>query len=412
MTDTLDAQAAAGDGSLPKVTALVLAYGMLISAIGNNFLITILPPLGREMDLGEFQVGVILAVGGAFMLITGPFWGRVSENIGRKKVIMLGSVGYVLTTAIFAFTIDLRLAGALSASVGFIALIAIRGLYSLTSGAIYPATMAMVGDMTSREKRAGGVAMISAAWGFGSVIGPAIAAMFSSLSPTAPFYVVTVMGVAMVGFYFFYLHEPDRHREPEKTGFRHIITPKVLSVVSGFALLILGNVSMMVCLGFHFQDTFGFDTAQTAQNVGIALMASAFMQIIIQVGIIPRLKWSPRRMINTGMPVAMIGVLVVMSAPSFTVAVGGMMLFGLGGGAGWPAYMTASSLAAGIHNQGGMAGLTSAFQAAGFMIGPIIGTLAYQVDGSYPFIMCAILLFVTIIMANTLPMPTADEVIG
>jgi uncharacterized membrane protein YoaK (UPF0700 family) len=59
-----------------------------------------------------------------------------------------------------------------------------------------------------------------------------------------------------------------------------------------------------------------------------------------------------------------------------------------------------------------MAGLTSAFQAAGFMIGPIIGTLAYQVNGSYPFIMCASLLFVTIIMANTLPMPTADEVTG
>jgi MFS family permease len=412
MTDTAESAAAPSieePTSLPKVTAMVLAYGMLISAIGNNFLITILPPLGRDMGLGEFQVGIVLAIGGFFMLITGPFWGRLSENWGRKKVILIGSLGYVVTTAAFAFTIDLRLAGAMTAMVGFFALVAIRGLYSLSSGAIYPATMAMVGDMTSRKNRASGVALISAAWGFGSVIGPAIAAVFSSLSPTAPFYVVTVMGMAMVAFYIYYLHEPDRHREPEKVGFRHILTPKVLSVVGGFSLLILGNVAMMVCLGFHFQDTFGFGTAQTAQNVGIALMASAFMQIIVQVGIIPRLKWTPRRMINTGMPLAIIGTLIVMSAPTFLVAIGGMVLFGLGGGVGWPAYMTAASLAAGTQNQGSMAGLTAAFQASGFMIGPIIGTLAYQIDGSYPFIMCASLLGITIVMANTLPMPTADE---
>ncbi|MGY9014292.1 MAG: MFS transporter, partial [Rhodospirillales bacterium] len=186
MTDTTSP--ATPSGNLPKTTGLVLAYGMLISAIGNNFLITILPPLGRDMGFLEWQVGVILAVGGAFMLVTGPFWGRMSEDWGRKKVILIGAVGYVVMTAIFAFTIDMRLAGTISASVCFILMVAVRGLYTMSSGAIYPATMAMVGDMTSKENRAGGVAIITAAWGFGSVVGPAIAALFSSLSPTAPFY--------------------------------------------------------------------------------------------------------------------------------------------------------------------------------------------------------------------------------
>ena len=78
MTDTTGPATPAG--SLPKTTAMVLAYGMLISAIGNNFLITILPPLGRDMGFLEWQVGAILAVGGAFMLITGPIWGRISED--------------------------------------------------------------------------------------------------------------------------------------------------------------------------------------------------------------------------------------------------------------------------------------------------------------------------------------------
>jgi MFS family permease len=407
MTDTNSP--VAPSGSLPKTTGLVLAYGMLISAIGNNFLITILPPLGRDMGFLEWQVGVILAVGGAFMLITGPVWGRISEDWGRKKVILVGAVGYVIMTAAFAFTIDMRLAGTISAFMCFLILVAIRGLYTLSSGAIYPATMAMVADMTSKENRAGGVAMITAAWGFGSVVGPAIAAGFSSLSPTAPFYIITMMGVAAVGFYVYCLHEPERHKRSDKVGFRHIMTPAVLSIALGFMVLILGNVTMIVILGFHMQDTFGLSTAETARGVGIALFVSAIAQIIIQIGVIPRLKWSPRRMINVGMPVAFVAVLLIMIAPSYWGLIAAMGLFGLGSGVGWPAYMTAASLAAGPENQGSMAGLTGAFQAVGFMIGPIVGTISYQLNASAPFIVCASLLVTAVVMANVLPMPEPHE---
>jgi len=406
-----DATAAPSEtpGSLPKAVGFVLSYGMLISAIGNNFLITILPPLGREMGFVEWQVGVILAVGGIFMLVTGPFWGRVSEDWGRKKVILFGVVGYIITTAVFALTIDLRLAGVVGAFVCFLLLVAIRALYTLTSGAIYPATMAMVADMTSREKRAGGVALISAAWGMGSVIGPAIAAVFSALTPTAPFYAVTIMGVAAFAFYVYWLHEPQRHKTPEKTGFRHIMTPVILSISFGFMVLILGNVAMITVLGFHFQDTFDLSTAATARNVGIALSASAITQVIIQIGVIPRLGWTPRRMITVGLPIAVVAVYFVMTAPTLPAIVGAMMLFGIGGGVGWPAYMTAASLAAGPENQGSVAGLTSAFQAVGFMIGPLMGAIAYQMNPDAPFFICGGLLIIAVILANTLPMPSPDH---
>ena len=407
MTDTTGPATPAG--SLPNTTAMVLAYGMLISAIGNNFLITILPPMGRDMGFLEWQVGAILAVGGAFMLITGPIWGRISEDWGRKKVILVGAVGYVIMTAAFAFTIDMRLSGVMSAFTCFLLLVAVRGLYTLSSGAIYPATMAMVGDITSKENRAGGVALITAAWGFGSVVGPAIAALFSSLSPTAPFYIVTLMGVAAVALYVYCLHEPERNKQSAKVGFRHIITPAILSIALGFMVLILGNVTMVVILGFHFQDTFGLSTAETARAVGIALFVSAIAQIIIQIGVIPRLKWSPRRMINVGMPIAFIAVLLIMNAPTYWALIGAMALFGLGSGVGWPAYMTAASLAAGPENQGSMAGLTSAFQAVGFMIGPLVGTLAYQINPASPFVICASLLVTGVLMANFLPMPAPHE---
>jgi MFS family permease len=98
-----------------------------------------------------------------------------------------------------------------------------------------------------------------------------------------------------------------------------------------------------------------------------------------------------------------------MTAPSYWGLIAAMGIFGLGSGVGWPAYMTAASLAAGPENQGSMAGLTGAFQAVGFMIGPIVGTISYQLNASAPFIVCASLLVVALVMANVLPMPEPHE---
>ena len=391
---------------LTKPVALVLAFGMLMSAIGNNFLITILPPLGREIGLIEWQIGAILGIGGALMMVTGPFWGRISETWGRKRVLLFGGIGYIMTTAMFAFVIDMRLLGSLTITACFILLLLARALYIITSGAIYPATVALVADSTSQENRASGIAVISASWGLGSVVGPAIAALFASLSATAPFYFITLVGVIIIPLYSIFIDEPRIQKINKKSSFKVLFTPTIISVSVGFTCLILGNIAMMVVLGFYFQDKFLLNTVQTAKYVGLALSASAITQIFVQIVVIPRLRWSPKKLINFGLPIAFVSVAFVYFSPTYLMVIGSMLLFGFGGGVGWPAYMTAGSLAAGPENQGNMAGLTSSFQALGFMLGPLIGTLAYQITPSLPFIICGVLLILSLLMVNFLPMPT------
>ena len=395
-------------GKIPRFTAMALSYGMLVSSIGNNFLITILPPLGRELGFIEWQIGVILAVGGLFLLLTGPIWGRISEDKGRKKVMLFGAVGYVITSGIFAVIIDLRIASVLGVFTCFILLTITRSIYTITSGAIYPATIAMAADLTSRKNRAGGLALITASWGFGSVIGPAIAAIFTIISPTAPFYAVTIMGLLAVYLYYA-IEEPIKHKKTSNSGFRNILTKEILTILTGFTILILGNISMIVILGFYLQDKFGLDTVTTARNVGIALSVSAIAQICFQVIILPRLKWSPRKMLNVGLPIAIIGTAMVLNANNYSTIILAMILFGLGSAVAWPSYMTAASLAAGTENQGNVAGLTSAFQAFSFMSGPILGTIAYQLNPTLPFYICGFCILFSILMANIFYMPDISD---
>ena len=396
------------NGKIPKFTAIALSYGMLVSSIGNNFLITIMPPLGRELGFIEWQIGVVLAVGGLLLLLTGPIWGKVSEAKGRKNVMLFGAIGYVITSGIFAVLIDLRIASVISIFTCFILLVVIRSIYTITSGAIYPASIAMAADLTSKKNRSGGLALITASWGFGSVIGPAIAAVFTIISPTAPFYAVTIMGILAVYLYYA-IPEPKKYKKSKNSGFRKVLTKEILTIQTGFTILILGNVSMIVILGFYFQDKFHLNTIETARYVGIALSVSAISQICIQVFVLPKLKWSPKKLINFGLPLAITATLIVMSTDSYIVIILAMVIFGMGGAVGWPAYMTASSFAAGKDNQGNVAGLTSAFQAFSFMTGPLLGTVAYQYNNFLPFYLCIFCLCLSILMANTTKMPDLTE---
>ncbi|MCB2106687.1 MAG: MFS transporter, partial [Rhodobacteraceae bacterium] len=324
---------------------------------------------------------------------------------GRKPLLLIGGVGYVVTNTIFGAVIDARLALSINASLAFTLMATTRGLYSLTSGAVYPTTMALVADLTSRENRASGVALIGATWGLGSVVGPGVAAAFSGFGATVPIYAVSAFAAISTLLYVVNIHEPRRHVALAQPSFRSILTRQTLSIVAAFGLLIMGNIGLMVCLGFHFQDRFALDTASTTRAVGLAFSCQAVAQILVQVVLIKRLGWSPRKMVSVGMPIVIAASATLNLTASYPVALAAMMLMGFGGGFGWPAFMTASSLSAGPENQGSVAGLTTSFQSIGFMIGPLIGTAAYATNHAFPFYLQMGIAAVIVMIVNVIRMP-------
>jgi MFS family permease len=97
--------------------------------------------------------------------------------------------------------------------------------------------------------------------------------------------------------------------------------------------------------------------------------------------------------------------LIVLYTENYWLAVAAMALMGFGGGFGWPAFMTASSLSAGPENQGSVAGLTMSFQALGFVIGPLIGTITYASHPSWPFFIQIGVVAVLLVIVNVIKMP-------
>src|SRR5665647_2456379 len=91
-----------------------------------------------------------------------PFWGRLSDRIGRRPVILIGLCGYGLTFIMFGMVNNLYL------------LIGLRALAGMVSSATLPTSMAYLADITEGVDRSKGMGMIGAAMGLGMVFGPAL----------------------------------------------------------------------------------------------------------------------------------------------------------------------------------------------------------------------------------------------
>lgn len=357
---------------------------LTIIGLGHSLLFTVLPPVGRSLGLTEVQIGSVVSLAAILGVLTGPFWGRMCDRVGRKKMLLFGMVGYVVTTLGMAVILRLGMDGVLGVSSMYISLIAVRMLYAMSSMPVIPAGQSFVALTTSAEDRTAGLALIGAAYGIGMITGPALGGTLASVHPLAPLYAAAGLAVVAMSVATVVLHEPAKplqHRA-NKLRFRD---PRISSFVVIAAAATTVVAAMQQTAGFVIQDRLGLDDVATIEMVGIALMASAIGSIGVQVLLVQRLKWPPGPLLRLGFPLWIVGFAVLGLGEGMTALVTGFTILGLGFGVLGPGYTAAGTLAVTPEEQGAVAGLTSAAGAMGYVIGPAGGAALYQLHPLLPF---------------------------
>ncbi|MHA1989778.1 MAG: MFS transporter, partial [Candidatus Hodarchaeales archaeon] len=145
----------------------VLFLAVFVDLLGFGLIIPILP-FWVKGGLGESELmyGFLIATFSIFQFIFAPIWGRISDNIGRRPVILTGLVGTVIgfsTLTIAAIVAD-------SLLLIFLA----RAISGIFTAATLPTSQAFISDSTSGKDRAKGFGLMGAAFGLGFAFGPAI----------------------------------------------------------------------------------------------------------------------------------------------------------------------------------------------------------------------------------------------
>ncbi len=389
----------------------ILFLCQLAGGMGQTLVYAVLPPIARRLGMSEFETTMIYSLSSFLWIITSPFWGRRSDIVGRKPIMLLGLSAFAVSTTIFAFLVLVGLWGWLSLTIVFPLLMLSRAIFGGFGSGNGSAAQAYVADRTTRGERAAGVASLGAAFGIGTAIGPGVAAAFAEIHLVAPFFAVAALAYVSVGLIWFYLPERTRpsHRVSAKQQAKRATLKwydkralpwVIVSVIISFAQTII----MQLC-AFYFIDILKLELDDATQMVSVGLMAMAISALFAQIGLIQRFNLSVQFLLRWGSVVMIFSYAGLSIGSSYGVLVSALSLAGFGFGMLRPGLQAGASLSVSRRDQGAMAGFISGTSATGMILTPFIflnsfiGFNIYDRMHQAPFMVGALLVIIILAFA-------------
>jgi MFS transporter, DHA1 family, multidrug resistance protein len=370
----------------------ILVLGSFFMTLGFSIIMPILPYYSNSMGATALDLGLLMASYSVMQFIVTPFWGEMSDRIGRKPIFLIGMFGYGLSFLVYGVATQLWM------------LFLARALGGLLAGGIYPASLAYIADITEPEERGKTMGLLGASSGLGMIFGPSIGGALSVWGLTTPFYVTAVAAIIFGVLGYLLLKESRsvsahrlRHRirivDPLRTsqGILYILTMLVTFLVSGFqgtfAYYMLGRFGMtetpapMPLLGGTVMVTGPAIIAVLFTVMGIA---GVVCQGVL-VGILIRTA-GERKTILMGLAVSAASFFLILLSPELAL----LMLFAstlsIGTGLITPCLNSLVSLNTDEEHQGAVMGVVGSYGSMGRIAGPPAGGLAYDINMSLPYI--------------------------
>ena len=385
---------------------------ILFVSMGQSVYWQTMPIIGREFQFTEIEINTLVSISAAMFIIFTPFWGKLSDRIGRKAVLLIGLSGYVFSNIIFLYSASLGLIGAVSGFSLLMILLAARIVNSAIGAASRPASGAYVADVTSEEDRSAGMGKFGAANNIGTILGPVLVGSLVGLNIfdiqipqfglLTPLIVMSIVMAIAAIFVYIFLPNNEFGSETEIKSSDLVFDNNLKLLLSIGITIFTAFAIVQSVTAFYLQDRFDYDLDETAKNTALLLGTMAFMAIISQLTIVQRYKGSPLNLIKFSIPLFILSCLLIIFSPNFFFLYLGMAAMGLGMGLASPGYTSAASLNADKDNQGAAVGLAMVAPGIGFALGPLLSGFLYSNSLNLPFIFILPLFLLLIILIKKL----------
>jgi EmrB/QacA subfamily drug resistance transporter len=264
----------------------MLAVGLV--AIDATILATAVPSVVE--DLGGFsQFPWLFSVYLLAQAISVPLYGKFSDVLGRKPVMLLGIALFLLGSILCG------------AAWSIVSLIVFRAIQGLGAGAVMPMSMTIIGDLYSVEERSKVQGYVASVWGVSSVVGPTLGGVFSDYLSWRWIFFVNVPIAAAAAVMLF------RHFTEDVTRTRHRI-----DVAGAATLAVGGSLLILGLLGGGVEWAWDSTTSIVVLAVAAVLLA-AFVLIERRAAepILPLWVFSRRVLVGANAASLVVGVLMI-----------------------------------------------------------------------------------------------------
>lgn len=385
---------------MDKRSLFFLFITIFINLLGFGIVFPLLPFYAEEFNANALTISLLFAAFPAMQFLFAPLWGRVSDKVGRKPVLLFSVAGTTLAFTLFAFAQSLFW------------LFAVRIVHGVLSSAALPTIWAAVADSTDKENRAQGMGVVSAGFGLGFAVGPALGGILSNVSITFPFLVAAV--IAFLNFISIFIFLPETLKEKSGRKFQRKDFFNLIRIYEGlkgemrllFILLFATSFSFAI-FGVAYpllsaQD-FGFGPSQN----GLVFAVTGVLQAGVQAFLVGPLnhKFGGHRVVSLGMILGAFGLLFLPFTLNIALSVTFLSLMSIGNALARPTLNSVISRET-TEAQGVTLGIGTAFESFGRTIGPVlVGFLATDFGLTVSFIFTAAILFLGFIISLRITHP-------
>ena len=372
----------------------ILAFSLLVVMLGFGMVIPVFPFLIEELGASGSALGLLVATAALTEFLFGPIWGSISDRVGRKPILMIGMFGYALAMFLFGIANQIWM------------LIAFRALSGVLSSATITTTMAYIGDSTSEKARGGGMGLLGAVAGAGTVIGPGIGGLLAGGSLKTPFFVSSALALLSVLLVAFLLPESL----PRQARVTHGQKVKLVRFNELWRAL-TGPIGMLLLIAFlatfgtsNFEAIFGLYMLNKLdygpEQVGGILTLVGAIALIgrgLLTGFVTD-RWGEPTVIKTSLLVGAVGFILLLLANTYVAVLFTTGIFTCSITFLRPSIHSLTSKRTNV-GQGASMGLSNSFVSLGRVLGPLYAGIVFDINPNYPYVSGALILFAVFIMS-------------
>jgi len=374
-----------------------LLFILFINLVGFGIVVPLLPFYGKAFHASAWQIMLVFSAYAIGAFFGEPFWGRLSDRIGRKPVLISTVCGNCLCYLALAFAPNITVAF----------LVRLMGGMASGNGSV---VQGYIADVTPGERRAGRMSLLGAANNMGFIVGPALGGLLAhpSAGPVGfriPLLVCATFSAISALSIFLFVAE-SRHRnarfshQPSRwdvlgAALSHPVIIRLMGVTFLAGCAFTGIES---CFGLWTQARFDWQP----QQVGLAFAVVGIVAATCQIFLVGRLsrRFGEARVLAAGMALTAACALLQPFSTGGIITVPLLALAAFGQSIAWPNVAALISRNVDINHQGQYLGLNNATGALARVVGPFFAGLAFSnVTVNAPFLMAGIVVAPAILLA-------------
>jgi MFS transporter, DHA1 family, tetracycline resistance protein len=345
---------------LPR--ALLPIYGTtLVETLGYTLMIPLLPAIVQQYRASDVMVGALLSVPALCSMIAAPVWGKLSDRLGRKTIILIAQF--------------LTLAGYLmQATAPSLAWIFISRIVSGCGGGALGAVQSYIADVTHEDQRDRAYSLYGAVFGVAFIVGPATSGFLIHAGLALPFFVAAGIEIVTILLTILLLpsHMQRMSHTSVKASLRAVNVPGVRLVLIRHFLAIFAIVCFLANFALYLHHVLGSPVSQVGWLLAGAGVVGGAALIFVVSPLAARL--GDRR-------VAQIGLLCSFVAYGLLSFVTEMWLFGIvliawavGSAMVEPTLTALLSVRAKRTERGAVMGVSDSINGLAMILGPATGS--------------------------------------